>query len=219
MWCGCSGPFHFNAAAFEWWQLSSAPSSPDTQPPPRSLPDLCRKPVPTSLRLTLLTSSLANLPSTLTLSVLLQHLLKKPPRPPPGPVNHDGLLNFSPAQSSWCHYTWTSLPVVVLQGCANPDLLWPGHSIQPFCNTDELFFDQCQPVNYPCLSPDSDTSLAFLHRSYFFSRHSLIPHIFTGHLLCVPGMAINGRRVLPPWSSHPLGWARGRGDIKTCLES
>ena len=34
-------------------------------------------------------------------------------RHPPGPVNHDGLLNFSLAQSSWCHDTWTSLSVVI----------------------------------------------------------------------------------------------------------
>lgn len=119
-------------------QLSSAPSSPDTQPPPRSLPDLCQKPVSTSLRLTLLTSSLANLPSTPTLSVLLQHLLKKPLRPLPSPVNHNGVLNFSPAQSSWCHDTWTSLSVVVFRDVQTQ--LYCGLAIRFNLSTTQMSF-------------------------------------------------------------------------------
>ena len=99
----------------EWRQLSSAPSSPDTQPPPRSLPDLCQKPVSTSLHVNpahlfscqppLHTYTFCSAPAS----------SQKAPRPLPSPVNHNGVLNFSPAQSSWCHDTWTSLSVVVFR--------------------------------------------------------------------------------------------------------
>ena len=87
---------------------------------------------PLPCHLTLLTSSLANLPSTPTLSVLLQHLLKKPPRPPPvHPPSVDSLIphQLSPpgARTPGHCYQWSS------PGMCKPraSVAWPLKSTFP----------------------------------------------------------------------------------------
>lgn len=112
MWCGCSGPFCVNAAAL------SGGSSPLLHPP--QTPNLPQDPSLTCAK------SLSPLPCVSPCSPLL--LPTSPPHlhflfcssifsksPCVLIVNHNGVLNFSPAQSSWCHDTWTSLSVVVFR--------------------------------------------------------------------------------------------------------